>query len=364
MKNLGNYCPEQLLFDGFKTVFGSVAEGGFYDSLSGVYPVLEYVQDNTTIIYQPSNNRYWRYNSFLMMGVLYARFFAPYDWMKLFDDRIQAQLKIFITKLEKKNIKSLCSYSIGPLMTAFAFAFKIYGDNKYVDAIDLLIDNSRFEIKSNEDSFLLLGLSRIYEYIPDHRMKVLEIIKALTKVILEHQNERGLFIFEGITSKRHQNQMYTLWALISSFEILGISNTGPLKENVEYTIKNRFENDGGILWEDNVPLYIRAYHLLKGIRYWEYYFECHQCFFAHAIFGYSRISHDGTYICYAEKALNWIFGRNRFNVDLLSVSELNVPHRIIDVNGCVHVYGQYFKGTYEIGGYLMGITDYILENGR
>lgn len=364
MTNLGNYHPEQLIQDTFETVFKSVDDGGFYDATSGVYPILEYTLKEDKIIYTPSNKRYWRYNPFLMMGMLYTRFYVQNDWIKLYDDQIQKQLQIFITNLEKKDSNSLCSYSLGPLMVSFVFAYKIFCGQKYLDVIDSILNEIDFKVKKNEDVFLLLGLCQIYEHIPDYRSKVLDKIYFLTADVLKHQNDKGLFIFKGITSKRHQNQMYTLWALNYAFKILDIDDMEPIRKNIEYTITNRLEKDAGIVWENNVPFYIKIYHNFRNIRYWEYYFECHQCFFAHAIFEYSRLTHDDAYNRYAKKALAWIFGENRFNIDLLNVSGLNLPHRIIDGNGNLHVHGQHFKGTYEIGGYLMAITDYIRDAKR
>lgn len=361
MKNLGNYHPDQLIQDTFKTVFNSVVDGGFYDATSGVYPGLEYTLKDNNIFYKPSNKRYWRYNPFLMMGVLYTRFYVQNDWIKTYDDNIQKQLQILMKKLEKKDIVSLCSYSLGPLMVSFAFAYKIYGYGKYIAAINSILNKTDFKIKTNEDAFLLLGLSYIFELIPDHRKNILGKIEALTSEILEHQDDNGLFIFKGITSKRHQNQMYTVWALNSSFKILNIEDTEPIRRNIEYTIINRMQDDMGIIWEDNIPIFLKIYHIIRNIRYWEYYFECHQCFFAHAVFGYAKISSDTEYNGYAIKALEWIFGNNRFNIDLVSVSDLKVPHRILDVNGNLHIKCQHFKGTYEIGGYLMALADYIRE---
>lgn len=361
MTKLGTNNPDQLIMDAFNTIFNSVDDGGFC-SESGVYPVLEYTLDKRNIIYKPSNEKYWRYNPFLMMGVLYTRFYVKNDWIELYDTKIQNELQIFITKLPKKEINTLSSYSLGPLMVSFAFAYKIYKDYKYIEIIESILNSADFKIKTNEDAFLLLGLTQIYEFIPDYQEIVFKKIETLTGVILKHQNKTGLFVFEGITSKRHQNQMYTLWALCSSFRILEIDNVEPIRKNIEYTIRNRFENDGGIIWEDNIPYHIKAYHILKGIRYWEYYFECHQCFFAHAVFKFSELSQDFTYNTHAIKSLEWIFGGNRFNINLLHVSGLNMPHRIIDVNGNLHVKGQQFKGTYEIGGYLMAISDCFIKN--
>ena len=361
MKNRGNYNPKHLIQAAFKTIFNSIEEGGFYYGSSGVYPTFEYALKDDVLLFEPSNKRYWRYNPFLMMGVLYTRFYVQKDWIKIYDDKIQKQLHILISKLEEKDISSLCSYSLGPLMVSFAFAYKIYGGQKYLDVINSILNNTDFKVKTNEDAFLLLGLSYLYGLIPDYRKNILGKIENLTAVILKHQNEKGLFVFKGITSKRHQNQMYTLWALNSSFKILNIENMEPIRKNIEYTITNRMQDDMGIIWEDNIPIHLKIYHIIRNIRYWKYYFECHQCFFAHAVFGYARISSDTEYNDYAIKALEWIFGNNQFNIDLLSVSDLKVPHRIVDVNGNLHIKGQQFKGTYEIGGYLMALTDCIRE---
>ena len=298
----------------------------------------------------------------MMMGVMYARFHIPGDVLRSYDGKIRKELDIFIEKLASDDTRSLTSYTVGPLMVVFALAYATYNDRKYVDVVDRILGDIKFEIKINEDAFLLLGLSYIYEHIPKHREETIGRIEILTDNILKHQNGRGLFVFGNISSKRHQNQMYTLWALNKSFKILNIGNTDPIRKNIEYTIENRMQEDGGIIWEDHIPFYLKIYHVLKKIHYWEYYFECHQCFFAHAVHGYSQLSLDNRYDDYAKKALEWIFGDNRFNLDLLKVSGLGVPHRIVDVTGNIHVKGQQFKGTYEIGGYLMALTDYAMED--
>nr|QNO48827.1 hypothetical protein IMBEDNDK_00037 [Methanosarcinales archaeon ANME-2c ERB4] len=344
-----------LIVRAFETIFDD-----FYDESTGIYPVLEYRLKDDIITYQPSNRKYWRYNPFLMLGVMYARFHIPDDVLRSYDGEIRRELDTFIEKLASEDTESLTSYTVGPLMVVFALAYETYNDEKYIDVVERILDASDFEIKINEDAFLLLGLSYIYEHIPKYREETVGKIEVLTNDILKHQNGRGLFVFGNISSKRHQNQMYTLWALNRAFKILNIGNTDPIQKNIEYTIENRMQENGGILWEDHIPFHLKIYHVLKRIRYWEYYFECHQCFFVHAVYGYSKLSSDKRYNNHAKLALEWIFGGNRFDLDLLEVSDLGVPHRIVDVSGNIHVKGQQFKGTYEIGGYLMALTDYAM----
>ena len=98
---------------------------GFYDDVFGVYPIIEYTIHKDTIVHVPKNKRYWRYNPFLMMGVLYSRLHIQSNQIKSYDDKIKKQLDIFIAKFSKKDINSLCSYSLGPLMIAFLLYFLI-----------------------------------------------------------------------------------------------------------------------------------------------------------------------------------------------------------------------------------------------
>ena len=361
MNEIVYYDAEDLIYKAFKTIFNPTIDKGFYDDVFGVYPIIEYTIHKDTIVHVPKNKRYWRYNPFLMMGVLYSRLHIQSNQIKSYDDKIKKQLDIFIAKFSKKDINSLCSYSLGPLMIAFLFAHRIYGDNKYMEMVNYIVDNIKYKIEVNEDAFLLLGLSYVYEF-NQNRSDLLDKILHITNEILKHQNNSGLFDFKNIVSKRHQNQMYTLWALNKSFKILNIKDTEPIRKNIEYTIRNRIEADMSIIWEDNIPQYIKMYHIITKRRYWRYYFECHQCFFAHAVYGYSNLSMYTKYNDIAKEALEWIFGTNRFGIDLLDASILDVPHRIIDCDGNIHVKGQQFKGTYEIGGYLLALTDYIQQS--
>ncbi|MDD4496855.1 MAG: hypothetical protein PHV51_01685 [Methanosarcinaceae archaeon] len=264
-------------------------------------------------------------------------------------------------KLRKIDLTSLNSYTLGPLIVSYSLAYEIYKDGDYLDIINLIFENTNFKIEVNEDAFLLLGLCYFHEYIPEFRENTLEKIEVITEEILKHQDKHGLFVFKNLSSKRHQNQMYTLWALNRAFTLLDRKNTDPIKKNIQYTIANRMQDDYGIIWENKIPLWFKLYNLAKKIRYWEYYFECHQCFFAHAVFEYAALKQDKEYTEHAKRALEWIIGRNRFGFDLLEFSGLGIPHRIVDSHGNPHIKGQQFKGTYEIGGYLMALTDYCVN---
>ena len=95
---------------------------------------------------------------------------------------------------------------------------------------------------------------------------------------------------------------------------------------------------------------------------WELLFECHQTFFVNAVLQYYKASGMRTYDNYIGRAVDWIFGNNVLGKNLVEVTDLGVPMRMMTIKEDMNADGQKFKGAYEIGSYIMALTNLIVGN--
>ena len=59
------------------------------------------------------------------------------------------------------------------------------------------------------------------------------------------------------------------------------------------------------------------------------------------------------------KALEWIFSTNRRGKNLVEECGIGVPWRMMDKKGRINIRGQNFKGAYEVGSYIMALSDIL-----
>ena len=79
-----------------------------------------------------------------------------------------------------------------------------------------------------------------------------------------------------------------------------------------------------------------------------------------AIFQYYKApGGDQKYNTEILKAINWIYRTNILHKNLVDLSNIGVPLRTMLINGKIHLPHQTFKGTYEIGSYIMALTNLL-----
>ena len=211
--------------------------------------------------------------------------------------------------------------------------------------------------------YSLKSWSFLYELEKDRGME--DNLSLILESIVSKQEDSGLFIFNNPTTRKHQNQMFTLWAIGKAIEVLNrkeyLTN---IKKTLDYTINHRLRSDGAFLWEDASQAQKLKSKLIKVITgeysAWELLFECHQTFFVNAVLQYYIANGGKDYDRYVDLALNWIFGNNVLNRNLIEVSDIGVPMRMMNTKGNMNLSGQNFKGAYEIGSYIMALTGFLL----
>lgn len=57
-----------------------------------------------------------------------------------------------------------------------------------------------------------------------------------------------------------------------------------------------------------------------------------------------------------KRAMEWIFGANRITKDLTALTGIDLPTRIMDISGKLFIENQMFKGSYEVGSYILALS--------
>ena len=344
-------------------IFRPPKTNGFWDEKEGkIIRALNYkfIKEGK-IVWSPDDSIKWRYAPFALMGIMQWRDSGISN--DIYDSQIKLELNYFVEKVQdKQTLYQMPSYGIGPLILSFSLAYKVFQDESYKNIAWYLYNYSKdkFDFENSEDSLLLYGWSFLYGIDKDNNL--LNEINRILDLIIKKQNNKGLFIFKNPTTKRHQNQMYTLWGIGKAIEVLNKKEyLKSIEDNLEYTIKNRMLDNGAFIWENFQPL---AKPILKlvckiknGVPYWEFLFECHQTFFVNAVLHYYNAGGEKSYDKEIKRAMNWIFGNNVLNENLVKLSGIGVPMRMMTKKGGIDVEGQMFKGTYEIGSYIIALTN-------
>jgi hypothetical protein len=298
-----------------------------------------------------------------------------------YDGKLERELTYFTERLKDRPTRDrMPSYGIGPLIAAFSLADSVFENSAYLDTAHELhvYSKERFEFDHAEDCLLAYGWSRLYEREQERERSAggnetgtstADLRAALDDALWE-MNERlggeGLFEFENPTTRRHQNQMYALWGFCRTIAVL--DKPGYLdsaRRVLEYTITHRMRPDGAFIWED-VPRRRRLHgeatkRLGANPSHWDFLYACHQTFFVNAVAEYYRAGASREYDRAVGKAMAWIYGDNPLDADLVSLSGIGVPMRQTTTDGHMDVRSQTYKGSYEVGSYLMALTNLLAD---
>ena len=367
------------LEDALWALFRPTSDNGFWNAEEGRFVrALEYeITGDRAVPRSPRDLTWrveaavkWRYAPFALMGVLQWRVSDVGD--ERFDAQLERQLAYFTHRVADR-LDEMPSYGIGPLICAFSLAADVFDDAHLETARDLFRyanESDRFDFTDSEDSLLLYGYTYLYERAPDPEIR--DAIDAAMYDIVEQQNAwKTLFYFDNPTTRRHQNQMYTLWGLCRGIEVT--DRPGYL-ENVEavldYTIEERMREDGAFIWEDPPKRAFAGVELRRRLGsgdgrppHWEFLYACHQTFFVVAVAHYYAAGGQRDYDRELGEAMAWLDEANDLGTDLTALSGLGVPMRFLTTDGRMDVPDQMYKGAYEIGANVMALTKLVEQGG-
>jgi hypothetical protein len=319
----------------------------------------------------------WRYAPFALLGAMHWRD-SPLGTDE-YDPQLRAELDYFARQVaDEATLAEIPSYGIGPLIDAFARAGRAFegtGDRSARDADYAAVarelyrhSTGAFDFSHAEDSLLPFGWATLWETADSasgtDRDALLADIDDALWAINDRVSREGLFAFDNGTTRRHQNQLYALWGLcraIRAADRPGYLDT--VERVLDYTVEHRMRPDGAFRWEDVGRAKRARFELLRRLGwqppYWDLLFECHQTFFVNAVAEYYAAGGEQSYDREVRRATGWIFGNNRFGTDLTELSGIGVPMRQLTVNGRIDVPDQQYKGSYEVGSYLLALTNLL-----
>ncbi len=357
---------QKYLRSALDAMFRPVAEKGFWDEEDGkVVRGLNFrLSSDGRPVWSLDDAYIYRYVPLAMTGVMNWR--SSDLGNDSYDGKIRSELAYQTGNLEKKDLlQSMPSIGMGPLISVFSMAFRVFGDPAYLDTAKMLhsVSKERFRFDINEDSHVICGWCRLHDTAGDRRL--MDDITAALDTVIGKQGGDGIFEFSNSATRRHQNQMYTLWGVGQAVEVTGQTEyLRNIEKTLDYTIDARMLENGAFIWEDLSPVRkFRKRFIDRSPVYWEYLYTCHQAFFVNAVYHYYGAGGTRRYDSEVERAMEWIFGGNTLGRDLVDISGIGVPMRMMTIGGRIDVKEQMFKGTYEIGSYISALTSIILSSG-
>jgi hypothetical protein len=357
---------QHYLRSALDAIFRPVAENGFWDEKDGkVVRGLKFqLSGDGRPVWSLDDAYIYRYVPLAMAGVMSWRSSAIGD--DTYDARIRSELAFQTGNIGKQDVlSSMPSIGMGPLISVFSAAFRVFGDEAFLETARKLhsVSKRRFSFDNSEDSHILSGWCAFHGAAPD---KVLaDDISAVLETVIGRQGKDGIFVFSNPTTRRHQNQMYTLWAVGQAVGATGRKGyLRNIEKTLDYTVRSRMLDNGAIIWEDlSAASRFKKRYIDMSPPHWEYLYTCHQAFFVNAVYYYYGSGGDRAYGAEIRRAVDWIFGGNTLGRDLVEMSGIGVPMRMMTTGGRIDVKGQMFKGTYEIGSYISALTSIICLGG-
>jgi len=341
-----------------KRVFTSTQHLGFWDEKKSRIHSKLIFDENWN--WKVSSDYSDRYGVFTVTMILLAKYLNNLDISK-YESKIMAYLDYI-----KKNIStyklSVVTYGA---FNALVLGQLLYGSKgeDYSDEIRtsyLSLKKAINVITNNEDALVLIGLNLYYKYMNKDE-DILNYISRLVQSLLITQSKKGFFLTGDIRAVYHQRTMYVLWGLaFSSLNVFSKEIKVAIERTINYVWKYRRDGkDNAFIWHPFVYLIKTKFNLILPIispYSGEYLFECHQTFFVNAIIFYQQFYDNTKFTEYIKKAMDWIFGENRIGRDLVTLTNIGVPTRIVSRKGELFIKNNNFKGSYEIGSYIFALS--------
>lgn len=361
------------LDDALDCLFRPAAENGFWDPEAGkIIRALEYdvdpahTDDGPSFSWSREHHNEWRYAPFGLMGAMQWR--TSSRGTAEYDAKLRQALEHFRGLVDDGTVQSeMPSYGVGPLVESFALAADAF-DADYADTAYTLFEHSHetTDFAHAEDALLAYGWATLAEHTdePGRHDTLVDALDDALWAINDRISAEGLFAFDNGTTRRHQNQMYALWGLCRAIEVTDRPGyLSSVEEVLDYTVEHRMRENGAFGWEDVGRLreYKREAAKRAGFRppHWDFLYSCHQTFFVNAVAAYYAAGGETDYDREVRRAMEWVYGNNELDADLVEFSGLGVPMRQCTVDGRIDVPDQMYKGSYEVGSYLMALTNLL-----
>lgn len=345
---------------------------GFWNELEGrIIKSIMWIGEQR---YFPDQTIEFRYATFCLMGVLYWRQ-NQFRSHSNYDEKIIRYLHFLRNQvqLDGKARKEISGFEYGLLLNCFSLGFMIFNEQAFLMKAKELyeyINKKITTITDNQHSFIISGLTYLIEALENvngyqtnsFRLQLDNYINR----ILKNQDESGIYQIGDRYAAHHQRLCYMTWALARAARILKNDKIIPaIERTIDQIIEFRTTYDFGFRWHDPHN-FIKLSYMPFKFPIHQFYgsdllFSCHQAFFVVACEQYKAAGGESNYKEESKKALEWIWGKNRKDLNLVKYSGVGVPWRVMSFNGDLHIQDQNFIGSYEVGAYVMALCDFVSD---
>lgn len=193
---------------------------------------------------------------------------------------------------------------------------------------------------------------------------VKDVVAEKAARLADSVNTKGVPATGDSRAAYHQRMMYCTWGLSAAARLLECHVTADAALRIlTRVVEDRMDDDAGIRWhailEPNVMpngrarIYPWGHHI---------YYECHQCFFANAVDLYESCSGDRRFHELKRRAMEFIFGANRWGIALDERGVPGLPVRCVATDGDLSLWRNRFKGCYEVGAYLWALSSSLHDD--
>ena len=348
----------QYLALALEQLFTSKDLNGFWDEEKGV--IVEKISYTAHWDWQFETSKVERYGPFALSNVLIAKNLFGLD-TSLYDDKIILYLNHLYSKIDDYSVTSL-TYGV---LLSIVIGKTMYDLQNF--KLDRIIEKFKVAIRQasnlNENQHSLILVSGKFLYDINQDESVFNGIKLLTTLLLKSQNAKGYFETYDIRSSYHQRNMYVLWGICFAGQVLP-SERDNIARAIEKTLEwawklKRDLKDNAFIWHPSFYFNKTRWGFkipILSSKSAKYLFECHQTFFVNAVNFYQLFYGRKDYSNERIKAIDWLYGDNRLNINLVDITKINLPVRIMDTNGNLFIKGQQFKGSYEVGSYILALS--------
>ena len=337
-------------------IFKDISSLGFWDSNHN-YITEKIITDNKWQWKNVDSNSH-RYGVFTLSMILLAKDLYNLDTSK-HDQKIIIFILWIYTNLEKLTISEL---TYGALLSVI-LGKKLYNiESIKFDLIDQCLAKAYDNILPiNDNQHTLVIIASKYFLDLKKNDAQLRNMETLTRIILDSINKSGYFETGDIRAIYHQRIMYTLWGLAFASAYIFKDEIKIITENIlNFVWNNRRDKlDNAFIWHPAFYV-IKNKHKIKvpvfNQKSAKYLFECHQTFFANSVNFYEFFFNSKNFKQEKISAMDWIWGKNRINKNLIEITGIDIPARIMDLKGNLFIKGQQFIGSYEIGSLILALA--------
>jgi hypothetical protein len=343
------------LYDAVEKLFQPTTTNGYWDEENKRIGESLFYDRKFNWEYRTENKK--RYGLFAISLLLLAEELNSLD-LTPHKNKIVDYNKKIISELDTLSYSELTYGALLSVILAYKRNYISIDESKYEDILIKTLENVP---KLYDNQLYLVLIAAKYFLTIKKSPKVQELINELLTLLLNSYTKNAFFNTGDPRGIYHQRRMYILWSMIFCSTLFYTDEIDRIvQHSLKYSLqKCRDGKDSAFLWHP--PMYFSKYKSsfqfpIYNYNSSKYLFECHQTFFCNAALLHQKFIGTHDFNQDIKESINWIFGENRINKNLVEITKIHIPQRIMTTDGNLFVKGEKFKGSYELGSYILALS--------